>query len=69
MLKMQPLLFHTIATFGVVQRVAGDLAAFQSMLPDDVNRARAYWTRQLHREIAAALAAVMREVERLLKKI
>ena len=69
MLEMQPILFHTIATFDVVHRVAGDLAAVQSMLPDDVNRARAYWTRQLRREIAAALATVMREVERLLKKI
>ena len=68
-LSMQPLLFHAIATFDVVHRLAGGLATCQSLMERDGAEAQRYWKKVLAAEVTAGLAAVMAEVERLLKKL
>ena len=68
-LSMQPLLFHSIATFDVVHRLAGALATCQSLMERDGAEAQRYWKKVLAAEVTAGLATVMAEVERLLKKL
>lgn len=68
-LSMQPLLFHSIATFDVVHRLAGGLATCQSLMERDGAEAQRYWKKVLAAEVTAGLATVMAEVERLLKKL
>jgi hypothetical protein len=63
------MLFHSPAIFDAVRHLARSLATFHGLFNRDVTRARAYWKRELQREVATTLAAVVREVERLLKKI
>jgi len=69
LLGTQPLLFHSIATFDVLNRAMGGLTTFQSLIEHDTADARRFWKKDLAGEVTAALAAIMREVERLLKKL
>lgn len=69
LLGTQPLLFHSIATFDVLNRAMGGLTTFQSLLDQDTGEAQRFWRKELAAEVTAALSAIMREVERLLKKL
>lgn len=69
LLGTQPLLFHSIATFDVLNRAMGGLTTLQSLLERDANEARRFWKKELAGEVTAALSAIVREVERLLKKL
>jgi hypothetical protein len=68
-LSLQPLLFHSIATFAVVNGLAGELASFQALLERDRTEAQKYLKKDLAREIKGTLSTIMSEVERLLKKL
>lgn len=65
----QPLLFHSISTFDVVHRLAGGLMTLQNLLAQSTEKAQHFWKRELAGEVASALSVIMREVERLLKKL
>jgi hypothetical protein len=68
-LGLQPLLFHSIATFDVVNKLAGGLATIQSLVEHDAEEAQRYWKKTLGAEVTATLTTIMSEVERLLKKL
>jgi DNA-binding NtrC family response regulator len=68
-LSMQPLLFHSIATFDEVHRLAGGLGICQSLIAHDSAEAQRYWKKTLGAEVTSTLSTIMSEVERLLKKL
>jgi len=68
-LGMQPLLFHSIATFDVVHRLAGRLATLQSLIGEAPAEAQRFWRKEVASEVTDALSVLVREAERLLKKL
>ncbi|MBI2835745.1 MAG: sigma 54-interacting transcriptional regulator [Acidobacteria bacterium] len=68
-LCQQPLLFHTTSAFSDVHRLQGDLRGFYARLGGDGKEATSYWIKTLSPQLRCALGTIMREVERILRKI
>jgi DNA-binding NtrC family response regulator len=69
LLGTRPERFENLATFEMTHRLAGGLAAFQSLLLRNDPGAVRYGRKELNEEVAAAGVAVRREEERMLKLI
>jgi DNA-binding NtrC family response regulator len=66
MLGQMPQLFHSNHVFSAVHEVAGGLVVLRGMLNDDPTGAQHHWRQPVARDIATAISAITREMERLL---
>lgn len=61
LLCLQPLLFHSEATFGAVYGLKGRLTYFHGLLEQDPKAASSYWRKEVAGEMRAVLTMVVRE--------
>lgn len=64
-LSLNPLLFHSMVTFDVVDGVKEKLSYFYGLLEGDPKVAVGYWKSEMARELKLALTAIFQESERL----
>lgn len=64
-LCLNPLLFHSMVTFDVVDGVKEKLSYFYGLLEGDPKVAVGYWKSEMARELKLALTAIFQESERL----
>jgi DNA-binding NtrC family response regulator len=64
-LLLNPLMFHTVVTFDLVDGIKEKMSCFCGMLDGDPRIAVNYWKNEVTREFKVALSAIFQESERL----
>jgi hypothetical protein len=64
-LCLNPLLFHSMVTFDLVDGLKEKLSYFYGLLEGDPTIALSYWKNEVKRELKLALTAIFQESERL----